>query len=190
MGGAVPEHVAPATGGRPVEPVIWPIPVIIRVVSATWDDAAIARIVVVARRAGVLGGRGLCSRRWRAAKHDRRSVLSGCRLSVGGIRTADHDCCRDGATRIGLSIGRLGSGQCSRSQADTAYQDYSSDQPFAAVHRSLLGAALRLKLSPTATWGAKNLQRSANLPNGSRCRRPVRLLRHLHPLAAVDPSPT
>src|SRR6266851_5215218 len=136
IGEAVPEPMTPATRGKTVESGIWPVVVIIRGGSITRRDTAIARIVVVARRAGVLGGRGLCSRRWRAAKHDGRSVFSGCRLSVGRIRTADHDCCWGGATRIGLRVGRLGSGQCSRGQADTAYQHCSSDQPFAAVHRS------------------------------------------------------
>src|SRR5438132_13044830 len=87
---AAAEPMAPAARGEPIEPVIWPIPVIIRVVSITRRDTAIARIVVVARRGGVLGGSGRWRRRWRAAKEDGRSGLRGRGLSVGGIRTRAH----------------------------------------------------------------------------------------------------
>src|SRR5438132_9854785 len=152
---AAAEPMAPAARGEPVEPVIWPIPVIIRVVSITRRDTAIARIVVVARRAGVLGGRGLCSRRWRAAKHDGRSVFSGRRLSVGGIRTADHDCCRDGGgSRRGLHSSQGGAGQCTRCDADAAYQQQSFSRQFSAVHRRLLGRSLRSTTVTSCLAGA------------------------------------
>jgi len=65
------EPVAPVVREKRVEPPIGPIPVtvIFRGVHITRGQTVITRGVAVARRAGKLAARRLCSSGWRAAKH-------------------------------------------------------------------------------------------------------------------------
>ena len=57
MGEAVPEALLPAAGGKPLKPIIGSVVVIIRDVGQTRRDTAIARSIVGAGCAGVLGDR-------------------------------------------------------------------------------------------------------------------------------------